>query len=297
MSGLREPAALRGTDPRLSYVFDQKINSDLVQTLKDSGLALPEPSNKRWLGMHPQLARVYTTALADEIAGKRGFFPTAATSLDQVAAGGRTMTRLAQALLDGVDLAAGEQEVESAAAYIAIQTAIPRDIGATPVEQILAFREKYPHERAAFQACMAQFADASQWMGTIDDPEAFNEAVTAEYRKKIKPKVDELREKLHEAHIDTVLGALGLQAAAPALATLGAQAAGVAANPALGLAAGLSLAVARVLRDRQKAQRELSASPVAYLLRVEEGLKPRTLIQQIAVAARKFRFSGPHPPA
>src|SRR5438309_8952196 len=44
-----------GTDSRLSYVFYEKISDTARRVMKASGLTLEEPSDPRWIGMHPRL--------------------------------------------------------------------------------------------------------------------------------------------------------------------------------------------------------------------------------------------------
>ena len=100
--------------------------------------------------MHPKLALVYMTALADQLAGERGLSPLTDETVDHVAMSGCTIERLAQALLSGVELVdnkANAHEVEALAASVALKTVLPRDIEKVPVEKILAFREKHPGER------------------------------------------------------------------------------------------------------------------------------------------------------
>lgn len=89
---------------------------------------------------------------------------------------------------------------------------------------------------------------------------------------------------------DTVMGCLGLQIATPSLAVLTASALHIAANPILAVGAGATLAIARALRDRQKAGRDLKSSPLAYLIRAEENLQPKQMFNWVRAAAQKFRF-------
>ena len=48
--------------------------------------------------MHPKITQVYMTALAKELARRRGMYPLTDETLDHLAVGGWTMERLAQAL-------------------------------------------------------------------------------------------------------------------------------------------------------------------------------------------------------
>jgi hypothetical protein len=170
----RPPPAggMSGTDHRLSYVFYEKMSDDLRSVLVTSNLALSDPMDRRWFGMHPRLADVYVTAMADQLAVEQGLYPVTDEALDHVAVGGWTMERLAQALLDDIELvdsAPTAREVETIAAYVAIESVIPKDIGAVSIERILKFREKYPRERASFQRYVHEFVKPREWLDDITD--------------------------------------------------------------------------------------------------------------------------------
>jgi hypothetical protein len=57
-----------GDDRRLLYIYYEKIPPDLYEALQKSGLALIDCRGPPWIGMHPDLASVYMTALAEHIA-------------------------------------------------------------------------------------------------------------------------------------------------------------------------------------------------------------------------------------
>jgi hypothetical protein len=189
-----------GSDPRMSYVFYEKLREDLRKVLIDSKIASPDPHDPHWIGMHPRLAQVYMTALADQLAGERGLCPLTDETLDHMAVGGLSVERLAQVLLGDVNLATSEKsdlETESIAAYFSIETVIPANIDEVSVKNIRDFREKYPQERASFQKALAKFAKDREWLKKIDDEDVLQDRLKTEYEKELKPKVDQLRDKLH----------------------------------------------------------------------------------------------------
>lgn len=291
----RPPTAggLSGSDPRLSYVFYEKMTPELREIMVMSDIALPDPGDPRWIGMHPKMAQVYMTALADELAGERGLCLLTDETIDHLAVGGCTVERLAQALLNDVELVQAEpksREVESVAAYVAFQTVLPKDLERVPVDRILEFRKKYPGERGAFQQYVAEFVKAREWLEDIQDPATLERRLESEYEKELKPKLDELREKLRSVNIDTVSGSLVMQIGVPSLVAQGAAVLGIVANPFFAIAAGAALAFLPVLRDRRKALHELKSSPIACLLRIEEDLQPREITDWIRQGAEKFRF-------
>jgi hypothetical protein len=282
-----------GTDPRLSYVFYEKMTEDLRDILLKSEIALPDHYDPRWIGMHPRLAQVYMTALADQLAGERGLYPLTDETIDHLAVGGLTIERLAQTLLSDVTLVQAHpksNEVESAAAYVAIQTVLPKDIDRVPVDRILDFRGKYPNQRAMFQQYLTDFVKPREWLQDVQDSTVLEQRLEAEYEKVLKPKVNELRQKLQDVNIDTVTSTLAIQITVPSIIIQGAELLGVVANPVGAVLAGIALAVIPVLRDRRKAKGELKSSPIAYLLRIEKELQPRQITDWICQGARKFGF-------
>ena len=290
----RPPPAggMSGTDPRLSYVFYEKMSKDLRSQLIESDLVLPDPIDPRWIGMHPKLADVYMTAMADQLAAERGLYPVTDEAIDHVAVGGWSMERLAQALLPDVSLTGSmptSREVEALAACVAIQSVIPKNIENLSVEKILRFRETYPVERGAFQRYMHEFVKPREWLNDVSTATVLEERLQAEYKKSLKPKVDELREQYHDVGIATTVGAMTIKVGVPALAAKGAMALGIVLNPIGAAAAVVALALVPVLQDRRKRNRELKASDVAYLMRLEDRLRPRTLIDRVWNASRKFR--------
>src|SRR5216683_5075311 len=84
--------------------FTRRLMMMHYGVMRDSGLAMPDTLDQRWIGMHPRLARVYMTALAEQIAGERGLRPLTAETLEHVALSSLSIERLAQALLGDVAL-------------------------------------------------------------------------------------------------------------------------------------------------------------------------------------------------
>ena len=192
------------------------MSEDLAKIFLQSGLArFDSPNDRQWIGMHPALSLVYMTALADQLAGERGLSPIADNSVDHIAVSGCTVERLAQALLQDVKLVENKpnaHEVEMGAALVALETVVPRNLATVPVDKILKFREKYPAERGIFQQWVAGFVKTQGWLKSIRDQNVFRERVRSEYEKGLKPKVEELREKLHQTGIETVRSCINVKA-------------------------------------------------------------------------------------
>ena len=285
-----------GSDPRLSFVFYEKMPGDVRRVMLESQIARPDKQDPRWIGMHPTLADVYMTALADQLAGEYGLYPLTDEPMDHLSVGGSKLERLTQAALGDVDLVsadASETEIETATVFVAFESVVPADISSLPVERILAFREKYPTERARFQKRVASFIKAREWLNEIQQPKVLARHIQSEFDKEMKPELQELREKHREIGIETVQGVLAMQITVPLAVTQVAALLGVAANPIGSLVAGAALAAIPILRDRRKANRELKTSDVSYLMRVERDLRPRQVSDWIVEAARSFRIRRP----
>jgi hypothetical protein len=166
-------------------VFYEKVSPDVQAAFVSSDLARPDPHDRRWIGMHPKLADVYMTAMADQLAADRGLYPTTDETIDHLAVGGWTMERLAHALLNDVTLVnerPNAREVETLAAYVAVETALPVDIDNLPVERILEFRERYPIERTAFQRAIRDFVKPREWLGEVADVAVLEQRLQEEYK-------------------------------------------------------------------------------------------------------------------
>lgn len=280
-----------GSDPRLAYVFYEKVPASLEAVLIGFDLAVRDRHDARWLGMHPHLTAVYTTALARQLATSQGLHPLTDEEVDHVAIGDWTLDRLANAVLS--DTIAPEParrdatEVESAAACMAFETVVP-DPATLTVENVLEFRRKYPLERSAFQSYVAGFVSSRDWLGLIRDERVMRGRIQAEYDKELRPRIGELREKLHDADIGTMTGIMGMTVGAPAAASGLAAMAGVSPQPVAAFAAGAALAVIPMLRDRRKARADVFAHPIGYLMRIERDLTAPHLMASIVDAVRKF---------
>lgn len=296
-------AAPPGTDPKLAYVYIEKMSPELTNSFVDSGLALADshidsdghPIEVGRVGMHPKLAFIYMTALAEGMAAGRGYHPVTDETLNHVAVTGCTLERLAQALLGDIRLsgpAATEQEVEAQMAMIAFESVVPRDIANVPIKKIIALRERHATERAAFQQHLHEIVTKMGELQRIEDRGALQAHLDVVYDKQLKPQLDEYRRRLHSLGIDTVVGAFNVQARLPQLITSVAALAGLAPiNPILAAGGALAFSVLPVIRDKQKEARDLvRSSPPAYLMNVEEGLGSTTLMGWIAQRARQFFF-------
>lgn len=281
-----------GSDPRLGYIFQEKITHELATVLRDTDIARPDPYDQRWVGMHPRLANVYMLALANQLALDRGLNPVTDESFDHVAVGGWSMSRLAEALLGDVELtsaARSEYEIETAAAYVAIRTVVPVNIEQVSAERILRFREDFQSERAAFREAVSDFVQNRAWLKDVHDPGVLVERLEEEYAGALGPKVDTLRQGLREAGIRSVFSTMSIAVTGETIATALAShvAGGIQPWIATGIVAGTALVP--VYLNLYSGRREAWKQPEAYLLRLERELQPNQLVAWIQGQLQRFR--------
>jgi hypothetical protein len=163
---LRDPAAA-------AYVLDVKMSYGLREVLGRTGLAWPQDDrDPRWVGMHPRLASVYMTALAEAMAAERGLYPATDETLHHLAMSGVALDRLAQVLLGEVDLVGAkptEREMEEKMAVVALQSVIPKDLDSVPVKKIIAFRKKHSAALATFQEYVRDLVADAEPLREIKD--------------------------------------------------------------------------------------------------------------------------------
>ncbi|HYD40221.1 MAG TPA: DUF6236 family protein [Anaeromyxobacter sp.] len=286
------PGGPSGNDPRLGYVFVEKMSEDVYRAMKQSDLCSTDTPRGQWIGMHPRLAWVYMTALAEQLAGERGLRPLTDETRDHLAVSGLSTERLAHALLGSVALVDSKPtptEIETTLISIAFRSVVPADPAALAVDKVLAFREKYPNERAAFQDAVTSFLGSREWLKSIADPHVLEQRLRDEYEKSWATKLEDLRDKLAEVGIDTVLSCFNLKAVLPAGVVAVAGALAVPLNPIAAGVAGLALGAIPALRDKRKtARQELKASPVSFLYRMEQDLAPKDVWSWIKQKSVQF---------
>lgn len=287
-----KPGGPSGNDMRLGYIFYEKMSRDVYTAMRESGLASTDRRGEQWIGMHPRLAWVYMTALAEQLSAERGLRPLTDQTRDHLALSDLSTERLAHALLEDVSLVGvgpTATEIETTLVSIAFRAVVPKDLGALSIDKILAFRDKYPNERTSFQNAVADLLKSREWLKSITDPHVLEQRLRDEYDKVWDVKLRELSEKLTEVGIDTMFSCFNLKAALPAAAVGAAAALALPLNPIAAGTAGLALAAIPSLRDKRKAAREaLKASQVSYLYRMEQDLKPLDLWSKIKKRSLQF---------
>lgn len=277
-------------DKRLAYVYAEKINPSLFEQLQELNLAAPHNEGGNWLGMHPKLADIYMSALAEEMADENRSHPATDETLHHVAAAGWTVPRLAAALLDDPYLASPSGEVKPNAgeiraslAVISFEAVMPKDLTSLTVEKIARIRERFKPERYRFQELVDSAAQDKDVGGPRADPTLFQDRLREIYARNIEPKTDELREALSAEAVKTVQTAASTSVrASPLLA-------GISLAAPVALLGALAYTFIPLLLDaRSHARATYNSSPGAYLYRVDQAMKPRKLVGWVAERAQQF---------
>ena len=146
--------------------------------------------------MHPKLAAVYMTALAEQLGKDRGFFPVTDGTLPQLeAAAGCTVERIAAMLLDHgefIDSSLHENEIEEHMALIVLNIVLLHPIETVPVKTLLQFRQKHAVELASFQEYLHKFAENLRDR-QFESPAALQHHMDVEYKEKLRPQMDALQ--------------------------------------------------------------------------------------------------------
>jgi hypothetical protein len=284
------------SDPKLAYVFDEKMDQQLLSDLFGAGLVTSRSDDPRWIGMHPKLVEVYMLSLAVAMARGLGAHPVTDQSIDHIAVSGLTMDRLAATLLDlpGHVMSApadqpADREIETAMVSLALRNVMPSKPARLPAEKIVAFRRSFAEERSLFQAEVAKLVESLAYLSDVKDSHEMEQHLTSEYDKTLGPRVDRIRKGLQSIKVDTVESAIAVSVPLPAAMIAVLDSVGYTPSRAAGGAAAVALTSWVVWRQRQKAlDHLLRPSPEAYLYRVGQLSTPSALADDICASSHSF---------
>jgi hypothetical protein len=288
-----------GRDPKLAYVFDEKMDKQLLSDLYGHGLVATRSDDPRWIGMHPKLVGVYMMALAEAMALELGARPLTDEAFDHVAVSGFTMKRLAAVLLEQPELAeptpaGAEREVEEAMASLAFSYVMPAAPAHVPAKEIVKLRNTYAEERGLFQAEVANLTANLVNLHDVRDPSVVEQHLKTEYAKTLAPRLERLRKGLRSANIDTVDSAMAVSVALPAGLAAALTAAGLTLAAPATAVAGVAFAAWTIRRKQMKAvDGVLKPSPEAYLYRISKLSTPRSVVREVVANSRRFLSKAP----
>ncbi len=281
-----------GTDPRFAYIFQEKFAESLVNLLIQERLAvrgegLGAARDWRWIGVHPAIAAVYMTSIAEAIASLSGYRLLADDLTSHLVVGERSVDRLAELLLRERVAAKPKNLIGTdLVAIIALRTILPQDISTIPMKKIIHLRKKFPGELADFQTWVSATTKAlTETTGGVASPSAMKEHLNVLEEQQIRPRLAALKKLLNSLAIETVTGALSVKS--PWNVT-GATAALYLSQPLLAVGGVALSAIPNLGKQRREAQKAILGNHAAYLLHAEEHLAPRTLANRIGRAWRQL---------
>jgi len=284
-------------DPRLIWVYaaehDSKMNQMMAELLLMRGLAVEsrDREHQRWLGMHPQLASVYMTALTGELARTRGYVACTDDIAAHRAAGALDLDQIDQTLSGRrprLGFAPTVQHVEARYLHIALQAGLrPVNLAQVPVETLLEFRQQHRREILSFRDHLSSIERDLAGMTSIANEEELARALKEVYETRTREHVDNLRTAMSRSGIQTAVRALTLKldlagagATLPGLAA-GAVATAVGAPVILGLApVAVALSAAPLITGYRQARREQRESPLAFLVVAKRELGAKEALRE-----------------
>ncbi|MFE3983070.1 DUF6236 family protein [Nocardia tengchongensis] len=285
-SGGRAATGPRGSYPGLVWVHaghgGPKMARPLLSSFEAAELAvIVDEDDAVYVGLHPALARIYLTALADVVSRHRALAP-ATDDVDAHSAVG-TLDRLYELLLDDDVAVPAIGDVEGTYVHLAVEASIrPDHLEAMPLDALISFRNRYRGELAAFRAHVASLSTELGTIAAIEDPAIAEKHLQSVYNANTKPQLDELRRALRALGIESSTGLLGLKVDVSEAAAGTLLAAGAAAGSPLAVAGGVALGVGSYVANRRTARRTAQReSPVSYLLAVDRELSGRSLIDRM----------------
>jgi hypothetical protein len=161
---------------------------------------------------------------------------------------------------------------------------VPAGLDNIPVEKIVKLREEHREEFAAFNAVVTQTVD--ELRQELDEV-TLQEARVRDVRMAIEDRFDlplrALREAMKAQGMGTAYGLANVKFEVPALMGVFGAAGSFLGQPVPGAAVGAALGFMNVRHTHKQQVKELkAASPAAaYLLSVQRGLKPQSLLRKI----------------
>ncbi|MGW2395021.1 DUF6236 family protein [Kitasatospora sp. NPDC001664] len=281
----------------LAAIHRGELDPGLTSLLIDEGLVHPRPRiaapgehSDHWVGVDPAFAWVYKCVLTAELAKRTAYVPVT----DQVVAHGTsddwTGERITAALLGREPLQTG-LDTETRLGLMAVQCVLPANLDAVPVEKIIKLRRNHAEEFSAFAAGVGAAATAiRERTAHVTDRTAFENHLQLSFDENIAQPLGRLRAAMTGLNLQTVFSAFNIKSETFAAAT---AASGLFGGSTTIAAGGLAIGTATWRHETAKARdAAMAASPVGYLLRVEQDLKPATLLDRVKRAAARAAGTG-----
>ncbi|TKK78981.1 hypothetical protein FDA94_36295 [Herbidospora galbida] len=283
-----DPRAMIRPDELDQTLARWKIAPSLADLLLETSTARAAGEGR--LTIDPVLAHAYLLILGTELAPELGAVPLADDAFGQAAIG-VSARRLLTGLTGNAPRSAAEER-RTLLLDLAITAAYPRDLRDLPVHRIIDFRERYAAERVRFRRALDSLIEEARHLDGIAEPQILADHLRVCYETQVAPAVRELDKAMRGLRIDTVLGTINVQAAAPAAVTgsLALMALQPSATAAVVLGAGgLAIGVWASARSaRRQRGATLAASPYSYLFHLHHDLAPSAVVRLAYRSATRF---------
>jgi len=307
----RRPISEAHTDlriaPYMGVIHGTKIKEpySVTSVLLDHGLATKESG---YILMHPALARVCMSILAEDIAHRNRMQPVTDDDADYAMtigwkSDGWTEARIHSVLLPDLPNSEEQREKQREEAdrnfylplpigLLAVQVIVPKGVDRIPVKKIIALREQYATYFSSFRdAADAVAAEIKAQLTNVEDVDVIRAYIEQEVQERLVAPTRQLRRELQQMKVDTVTATLTSKYEMPAL--VGLVSAGVLAHEPL-IAGGSAVALAllgRLRGRRDEIQQRLAQSPVSYLMLMEDSLTASTGLKRTVQQIRKITGS------
>lgn len=280
-----------GKSTQLAYIYHSKMDHMLIEVLREAGLGTfrkwDGDAEDEWFGVHPKVGHAYMTALASTM-GSRGALSVVSDNPNFSVAGcGFPIRQLFANLIEADDEtleAAHGDGARSLLGIAAVESVLPQDIEAIPIEKIIEFRQASIEERVRYRAAVA---DATANLADVTDAQALKDHLEVSGAQ-IHAAVGKLEQKMNGLLGSTVLSIVGVSKDLPQLATLAVTALGISiANPFVA-AAGFAFNAFNAVRDKRRDNDELQEQPYSYLVSLHEELGMPGFLDRLRVGARKL---------
>ena len=267
------------------------LSPRLHSSLIESRLAVDCLDAPGKLLVHPHLAKVYMTALAREVATRHDLHPVTDSRRDFVSMAGTSVTEIAQVLLAEENVIIDEASHSEPSqfrqvGYLAIETLLPKNLAALPLQSLVNFRLSFGRELAAFRETVSRLALGAGKMRDLDDDGAVEEQLEALFDRGLGRALTLLNAHLNQWDIETVSGSLAIQVPVfnPGQGAEQALSGDKVVEAAQGALAFSRFAIQSYASLERSPLLEPTLTP--YLVPVEEWLKPRQLVQRVSAQAK-----------
>ncbi len=275
--------------PVHAEILAPKLSDELRNALRESGLTADraDTSGIASFYLHPELANVYMTALAQAMASAAKCQLVSDDARGHVAAGGLTVARLGELLLDLDRQALGSTEVETQMALFALRIALPKGLKDVPLDKLFALRERHREELNAYQRFVSDLVRSDgplADLAEIQAPERLHSHLKAYYAKRFAPELKRLRRSFRWLGVDVANSVMSIRL--PEAITLGASIGAATLQPVFAGVA-LGLAVLKVARTaRTEARRTVEEAPTAFLMYAGEELTAKDMVNRLLLGGR-----------